>query len=82
MLFEAKLNISNPTNYTATVPYVDILIMNNGTIIGNATAENINFTPGNNTNIPVRALWNPSRGGDEGRKVASEFLSQYISGKL
>ena len=74
----AKINMTNPTEYTATVPYVDINLLSNGTQLGHATAQNITVGPGTNHNIPVEALWNPV--GEKGASQGRELLSQYISG--
>lgn len=77
----ALVNLTNPTNYSATVPYVDINILNNNTLLGHATVKNLSVGPGNNTNIPVTAIWDPlSLGGKPAAAVGREFLSQYISG--
>ncbi|KAK5724328.1 hypothetical protein LTR15_004373 [Elasticomyces elasticus] len=77
----ARVNISNPTNYSASVPFMDIHILANETVIGHATAKGIEIVPGRNDNLYVEAVWDPSTlGGHEGKKVGREFLSQYISG--
>ncbi|KAL3427683.1 hypothetical protein PVAG01_01192 [Phlyctema vagabunda] len=78
---QAKVNFTNPTEYTAHVPYISINILNNGSIIGQAIATDIDVIAGNNTNILVDATWDPARfGGDEARKISRELISQYISG--
>lgn len=74
----AKINITNPTEYSAWVPYVDILLLNNGSVLGHATARNISVVPGPNYNLPVTSLWDPV--GRKGAAVGRELLSQYISG--
>ncbi|THY49571.1 hypothetical protein D6C99_05081 [Aureobasidium pullulans] len=77
----ASVNFTNPTEYSATVPFVDIHILTNGTLLGHATAKDIKVVPGVNTNILVTAVWDPqTMGGEEGHHVGVEFLSQYISG--
>ncbi|KAI9785720.1 MAG: hypothetical protein M1839_008737 [Geoglossum umbratile] len=79
---QAKINFTNPTQYSAMVPYVDLKITNNGTILGHATAKNVSVGPGNNKNIIVQAVWDPlTPGGKKGQGLAREFLSQYLSGK-
>lgn len=78
---EARLNFTNPTEYAAVVPYFNIHILNNGSIIGDATVRNVNVVPGNNTNILVEATWDPPKfGGKKAAHIGREFLSQYISG--
>lgn len=81
LTISALVNLTNPTNYSATVPYVDINILNNNTLLGHATVKNLSLRPGNNTNIPVTATWDPlTLGGDPAASIGREFLSQYISG--
>lgn len=78
---KALVNFTNPTDYTAQIPYFNIHILNNGTIIGDATARDVIVCEGNNTNVPVEATWDPTVfGGEEGAKIGRELLSQYISG--
>jgi len=79
---EAKINITNPTEYSAVVPYVDIKLLSNGTEIGHATARNVSVVPGPNHNIVVEALWDPQTpSGSNGVTQGRELLSQYISGQ-
>ncbi|KAF2759691.1 hypothetical protein EJ05DRAFT_463127 [Pseudovirgaria hyperparasitica] len=78
---QARVNLTNPTNYSAIVPYVNINILNNDTILGHAIAENITVHPGNNTNLPVKAIWQPGVAeGAKGHKIGRELISQYLSG--
>ncbi|PSK34506.1 hypothetical protein B9Z65_8832 [Elsinoe australis] len=77
----ALLNFTNPTNYSASVPYVDIQLMKNNSILGHATVQNIHVKPGNNINIPVTAVWDPlTAGGKTAHEIGIDFLSQFISG--
>lgn len=79
---QAYVNFTNPTNYSATVPYFNINILVNDTVLGQATARGVNVRPGNNTNIMVTAVWDPfTNSGEEGKAVGKEMLSQYVSGK-
>ncbi|KAL8931799.1 MAG: hypothetical protein Q9216_007067 [Gyalolechia sp. 2 TL-2023] len=79
----AKVNVTNPTEYAATVPYIDINILVNDTILGHATARNVSISPGPNHNLPIVAVWDPStQSGKKGIHTGSELLSQYISGPL
>jgi len=81
LTINALANFSNPTEYSATIPYADIHILVNGSLLGHATTRNIKVGPGKNTNIPVTAVWEPSKlGGQVGRQVGVELLSQYLSG--
>lgn len=79
--FQAEVNFTNPTNYSATVPYADINILTNGTTVGHVTAENLTVIPGNNTGILVEAMWDPLKmSGEKGRIVGRDYLSRYLSG--
>ncbi|TAQ91444.1 hypothetical protein B7494_g239 [Chlorociboria aeruginascens] len=81
LALQASVNFTNPTEYTAHVPYFNIHILNNGSIIGDATARNVNIRTGNNTNVVVEATWDPSTfGGKKAQKIGRELLSEYISG--
>jgi len=77
----ATMNITNPTKYSAVVPYIDILLLVNGTTLGHATAYNVSVVPGLNTNVDIVAIWEPAAAeGEHSRAVGRELLSQYISG--
>lgn len=79
--FQAEVNFTNPTNYSATVPYANINILANGTALGQVTAENLTVIPGNNTGVLVEAVWDPLKmSGEKGRIVGRDLLSQYLSG--
>lgn len=81
LVLEAKMNFTNPTNYTATVPYFNVLILSNGSVIGSATVQDLEVGKGNNTNAVARILWDPVTLGDEkSPAIARMLLSQYISG--
>ncbi|KAM3074732.1 hypothetical protein ACMFMG_008152 [Clarireedia jacksonii] len=78
---QALVNFTNPTEYTAHIPYINIHILNNGSIIGDATVRTTDISRGNNTNILVEATWDPVKfGGEKGHKIGRELISQYISG--
>lgn len=78
---QANINFTNPTEYTALVPYVNIHILKNDSVIGQATARNVRVRKGNNTNLPIEAIWDPySLGGEKARKIGRDLLSQYVSG--
>jgi hypothetical protein len=78
---QAQVNFTNPTDYTAHIPFINIHILKNGSVIGDATLQRVDIVQGNNTNILVQATWDPTTfGGKEGAKIGGELLSQYISG--
>ncbi|CAN9375639.1 unnamed protein product [Alternaria alternata] len=77
----ALVNFTNPSKYSATVPYFNINILANGSHIGSATVKDMEVSPGNNTNKLASVLWDPyTYGGEKGKKIGAELLSQYISG--
>jgi hypothetical protein len=81
LTLQAEVNFTNPTNYSATVPYVDIMILTNGTVLGHATAKNVVVVPGKNEGIVIKAVWEPGvAAGPEGLVMGREMLSQWISG--
>lgn len=77
----ALVNITNPTEYSASVPYIDIHILKNGSLLGHATARDVEVKPGKNDNLLVHALYAPyDMDGKTAKAVGRELLSQYISG--
>ncbi|CAN8103283.1 unnamed protein product [Discula destructiva] len=80
ILLQALVNITNPTPYTASIPYVTAHIICNESVIGEVMADGLEITTGNNTNLLVRAKWNPSKGGASAKLIARDLISQYISG--
>ena len=77
---EALVNITNPTEYTAHIPFISIQVLCNETIIGLARATNLSIEAGNNTNLVVGATWNPSLGGEPGLEIGRNLLSEFVSG--
>ncbi|GAB1313036.1 regulator of (H+)-ATPase in vacuolar membrane [Madurella fahalii] len=79
--FQALVNITNPTPYSAHIPFISIHVQSNGTTVGEARAENLAIIPGNNTGLAVSATWNPLIvGGEKGAQHGRDLLSQYLSG--
>lgn len=77
----ALVNVTNPTEYSASVPYADIHLLKNGSLLGHATARDLHIKPGLNTNLLVHVVYDPlDMGGKEAKLVGRELLSQYISG--
>ncbi|KAJ5570946.1 hypothetical protein N7535_004606 [Penicillium sp. DV-2018c] len=83
MLVYTQMNFTNPTEYSATIPFVDLLILYNGTAVAHATARDISVTPGNNSFVPVEFYWSPlNAGGEDGLEAGRALLSSYISGRF
>ncbi|KAI0376151.1 hypothetical protein F5Y04DRAFT_267052 [Hypomontagnella monticulosa] len=77
---EALVNITNPTPYTAHIPYANIHVLNNGSVLGSVTVQNLDIARGPNSNLLATAKWNPPMGGAHARKVGRNLISQYLSG--
>lgn len=80
----ASINFTNPTEYSATIPLVDVLLLYNRTALAHLTARDLVVVPGLNSDIRVEASWSPfdSSGGlgvDAGRKLISQYLSGLFS---
>lgn len=80
MKLRGLVNITNPTPYTASVPFVNIHVLCNDSIIGEATAQNLTISTGKNNNIHVIAVWKPLMGGENGIRCGRGLISEYISG--
>lgn len=78
---KASVNFTNPSLYSADVPYVDILLLSNGSVLGHLTARELSIVPGENADVTVEAVWDPLRfSGDAGVPVGRRLISDYISG--
>lgn len=80
MTIEARVNFTNPTDYTATIPYSNLRVAVNGSVLGDSTVKNLEVRAGRNTNILVSATWAPAQSGDKARQIGRDFFSQYLSG--
>ena len=79
---QAKINFTNPTQYTASIPFLNVHVLGGDVVIGEATAQGVDLELGNNTGNIVHATWDPLKfGGDKAQKAAKSLLSDYLSGK-
>lgn len=79
---QATINMTNPTPYTARIPYLNIHILQKGQVLGEAMIKDLDLKLGENTNLRVQATWDPiSFGGKKAHKVGRDLLSKYVSGK-
>ncbi|KAI1333981.1 hypothetical protein F5Y15DRAFT_403386 [Xylariaceae sp. FL0016] len=78
---QALVNATNPTPYSAHVPYANVHVLGNGSILGEATIENMDIIQGSNTDLLVTAKWNPLRSGNAGRQIGRNLISQFLSGQ-
>lgn len=72
LTLQARVNMNNPTDYSASIPFSNVSTWVNGTRVGYAWISNMNIVPGPNE-IVARASW-------EVGNIGREWLSQYISG--
>lgn len=78
----AAVNVTNPTPYTASIPFISIRLMKGEYVMGKAIAKDLEFGHGQNKNIMIEMTWDPaSFGGDRGHEVGRRLLSEYLSGK-
>lgn len=81
ILLEAKLNLTNPTKYSANIPYINLRVAHNGTNVAHVTARNLSISPGFNSDIEISALWDPLQlGGKDGIAAGQDLISRYVSG--
>lgn len=79
---QARVNFTNPTPYTASVPYFSAHIFTNGSRIGEAVATNVTLGRGQNVNNYIQATWDPIYfGGEKAHQAAKRLLSEFLSGK-
>jgi hypothetical protein len=77
----AQINVTNPTDYSAHIPYVKLRLSHNGTDLAHVQATNLSISPGLNSGLQVECLWDPlTTGGEEGVASGRELLSSYVSG--
>ncbi|KAI1630205.1 hypothetical protein EDD37DRAFT_86198 [Exophiala viscosa] len=72
LTLQATVNMTNPTDYSASIPFSNVSTWVNGTRVGWAWISDMNIVPGPNE-ILARASW-------EVGSIGREWLSQFISG--
>lgn len=78
---QATVNFTNPTPYSASIPYIDCLLLFNGSALAHVTGRALSVVPGHNVGIPFEVLWSPlAASGDIGVIRGRELLSSYVSG--
>jgi hypothetical protein len=81
VLLQAKINFTNPTNYSAYIPSIDVKLLYNGTDVAHLTARELSVSPGINSGVVIDALWNPlDISGQKGLVAGRDLLSRYVSG--
>ena len=80
---ETILNFTNPTQYSALVPLLDLLLVYNDTKVGHLTARDVTIEPGTNTGVNVNMQWSPlDLGGPSAVLAGQDLISRFVSGKL
>ncbi|KAF7586763.1 hypothetical protein BBP40_008356 [Aspergillus hancockii] len=81
LVMKAKVNVTNPSPYSATVPFVDLMLVYNETKLAHLTARDLMIVPGVNSGIHADLQWDPLElGGPAGVVAGQEILSRYVSG--
>ncbi|PYH47482.1 uncharacterized protein BP01DRAFT_363894 [Aspergillus saccharolyticus JOP 1030-1] len=81
LLVKAKVNVTNPTPYAASVPFIDFVMFFNGSRVAHLTAKDVEIIPGMNSGLRVDLSWSPlGLDGPTGASAGRDLLSQYISG--
>lgn len=83
ILLGSKLKFTNPTEYSADIPFINLRVAHNGTNVGHVTARNLSISPGLNSGIEIFALWDPLQfGGKDGIAAGQDLISRFVSGWL
>ncbi|KAI1426352.1 hypothetical protein F5Y12DRAFT_784061 [Xylaria sp. FL1777] len=80
LTIQALVNLTNPTMYTAYIPFVNVHLVSNGTVLGDGTLQNVGIHSGINTDLLVTATWNPAKEDPHSRGIGRDLISQYLSG--
>lgn len=83
LLVNTMVNFTNPTQYSASVPFVDLLLVYNSSKVAHLTARDVTIVPGTNTGVNVDLQWSPlDLGGPSAVLAGQDLLSRFVSGKL
>ncbi|KAL5000708.1 hypothetical protein BDV10DRAFT_183182 [Aspergillus recurvatus] len=83
LLVETVLNFTNPTQYSASVPLLDLLLVYNETKVAHLTAKDVTIVPGTNTGVNVNLQWSPlGLGGPSAVLAGQDLISRFVSGKF
>ncbi|KAL5050318.1 hypothetical protein BDW71DRAFT_173608 [Aspergillus fruticulosus] len=81
LLVETLLNFRNPTQYSASVPLLDLLLVYNDTKIAHLTVRDVTIVPGTNTGVNVNLQWSPlDIGGPSAVLAGQDLISRFVSG--
>jgi hypothetical protein len=81
LLVSTQMNFTNPTDYSAKIPFVDVLMFYNETALAHIVARNISIIPGHNANVSIEFLWSPlDIGGADGKQAGRSLMASVASG--
>ncbi|KAL3437687.1 hypothetical protein BDV09DRAFT_161745 [Aspergillus tetrazonus] len=81
LLVETILNFTNPTQYSASVPLLDLLLVYNDTKVAHLTTRDVTIVPGTNTGVNVNMQWSPlDLGGPSAVLAGQDLISRFVSG--
>ncbi|KAL4740329.1 hypothetical protein BDV11DRAFT_185607 [Aspergillus similis] len=81
LLVETVLNFTNPTQYSASVPLLDLLLVYNDTKVAHLTTRDVTIVPGTNTGVNVDLQWSPlDLGGPSAVLAGQDLISRFVSG--
>lgn len=76
-----QMNFTNPTDYSAKIPFVDVLMLYNETALAHIVARNVTVIPGHNANVSIDFSWSPlDIGGADGKQAGRSLISSIASG--
>jgi hypothetical protein len=82
LIVKTAVNFTNPTQYSVSLPFVDLLLVYNSTKIAHMTTNGVRIVPGANSGIPIDLRWSPlDLGGPSAVLAGRDLISRYVSGK-
>ncbi|RDW57138.1 uncharacterized protein DSM5745_11536 [Aspergillus mulundensis] len=81
LLVNTMVNFTNPTEYSASVPFLDLLIVYNATSVAHITAKDVTIVPGTNAGVNINLQWDPlDLGGPSAVLAGQDLISRFVSG--
>ncbi|KAJ0420724.1 hypothetical protein BJY00DRAFT_119707 [Aspergillus carlsbadensis] len=81
LIVKTAVNFTNPTQYSISLPFVDLLLVYNSTKIAHMTTKDVRIVPGANSAVPIDLRWSPlDLDGPSAVLAGQDLISQYVSG--
>ncbi|KAL4878544.1 hypothetical protein BJY04DRAFT_110477 [Aspergillus karnatakaensis] len=81
LVVKTTVNFINPTQYSASVPLLDLIMHYNSTSVAHLTARDVTVIPGTNTGVNMDLEWSPlDLGGPSAVLAGQDMLSRFVSG--